>query len=365
VRNLTFEGLTFAYADYNLLEVAGSRGKATVQTATVVTAFANPNWHYDVYRDYDVLPGAIVFNGVEGLRFIRNTVEHTGSEGIVMSNGIRDTDAVGNVIRDCGGSAITLGHPQHVYENDTPDLKYPTGAAVEHEKYPAGTEAAPRRVRIADNFLPDNAALFNGHTIITVFYGERVSIEHNWIPNAPYSGMNVGWGWCDFDGCAQPSTPQWGNAPRPSVFPGRPTTVCRNNVIRANRVEDTMSILHDGGGIYTLGNQPGTIIESNYVRNSQQAIYTDEGSANLISRYNVVQSPYTNAHFAEDFGRKHSIVVQHYFITEPKWKVTAPDCSFTQYTVCSNGVWPREARDIIRESGIEPAFQDIIPAQKN
>jgi hypothetical protein len=281
---------------------------------------------------------------------------------MVMSNDIRDTDVVGNVIRDCGGSAITLGHPQHVYENDTPDLTHPTGAGVDEEKYSAGTEAAPRRVRIANNFLPDNAALFNGHTIITVFYGEHVCIEHNWIPNAPYSGMNVGWGWCDFDGCDQPKTPQWGSAPRPSVFPGFPTTVCRNNLIRANRVEDTMSILHDGGGIYTLGNQPGTIIERNYVRNSQQAIYTDEGSANLISRYNVVQSPYTNAHFAEDFGRKHSIVVQHYFITEPKWKVSAPDCSFTQYTICSNAVWPPLAQAIIRESGLEPAFQDIVPA---
>ena len=365
VRNLTFEGLTFACADYNLLDVAGSHGKATVQTATAVTAFANANWHYDVYRAYDVLPGAIIANAVEGLELIRNVIQHTGSDGVVMSNDIKDTRIVGNVIRDCGGGAITLGHPQHVYENDTPDLKYPTGAGIEHEKFPAGTEAAPRRVEIANNFLPDNSTLFNGHTIITVFYAEQVCIRHNWIPNAPYSGMTVGWGWCDFDGSALADNPQWGHAPRPAVFPGKPTTVCRNNLVRANRVENTMMILRDGGGIYTLGNQPGTMIERNYVRNSQQAIYTDEGSANLMSRDNVVESPYTNAHFAEDFGRKHSIVVQNYFITEPKWKVTAPDCYFTHYTICTNAVWPLPAQAIIGGSGLEPAFQDIVPADWN
>lgn len=362
VRNLTFEGITFAYADYNLANIAGSCGKATVQNATVVTAFANANWHLDVYRAYDVLPAAITANAVEGIELLRNVIMHTGSEGVVMCNDINDSQIVGNVIRDCGGSAITLGHPQHVYENDTPDLKNSQGAGIEHEKFPAGRESAPRQVEIANNFLPDNAALFNGHTIITVFYAEAVRIEHNWIPNAPYSGMNLGWGWCDFDGSAVADNPQWGHAPRPAVFPGKPTTVCRNNLVRANRVENTMTILRDGGGIYTLGNQPGTIIERNYVRKSEQSIYTDEGSANIVSQYNVIESPYTRAHFAEDFGRKHSIAVQNYFITEPKWKVTAPDCSFTNYTICTNAVWPPEAQTIVRASGIEPEFQDIVPA---
>ena len=143
VRNITFEGLNFAYTDYNLMEIDGSHGTATVQTACIYTAFANPNWHYDVYRSYDVLPGAIIANAIEGIEFTRNTIAHTGCQGIVMSNEISDVRIVGNVIRDAGGSAITLGHPQHIYENDTPDLKHPEGAGIEHEKFPAGTEIDP------------------------------------------------------------------------------------------------------------------------------------------------------------------------------------------------------------------------------
>jgi len=363
VRNITFDGLTFAYTDYNLMEIDGSHGKATVQTACINTAFANPNWHLDAYRAYDVLPGVIVANAIEGVEFTRNTIRHTGCEGIVMSNDINESRVVGNVIRDAGGSAITLGHPQHIYENDTPDLKHPNGAGIEHEKFKAGTESIPRRVLISNNFLPDNAALFNGHTIITVFFANQVTVEHNLIPNAPYSGMNFGWGWCDFDGSAVATHPQWGAGQRPSVIPGKPTTVAGNNRIHANRVEHTMAILHDGGAIYTLGMQPGTVIDRNYVCRTEHGIYTDEGSAFIACRENVIQSPFTNAHFAWNFGRKHSITIDHYFVTENRWGVRAPNCPITNTVLCQSGAWPAEAQAIINESGLEPAWKFIAPAE--
>jgi hypothetical protein len=361
VRNLTFEGLTFANTDYNLLDVAGSRGKATLQTACVCTAFGNPNWHLDMYRDYDVLPGTIEGNAIEGVEFVRDTITHTGSEGLVLTNDINTTRVEGNVIRDTGGSAITLGHPQHIYENDTPDMKNADGAGIEHEKFPAGTESIPRKVVIANNFLADDAVLFNGHTVITVFFANEVTIAHNWIPSAPYSGMNIGWGWGDFDGSDSPSN-QWGMGQRPSVLPGKPTTVAGNNHIIGNRVEDTVSVLHDAGGIYLLGASPGTVIERNYVRRTEKAIYTDEGSAGISSHDNVVQSPYLVAHWADNFGRKHDITVDHYFVTEDKFNVAAPGSSVTNTVVCQAGAWPPEAQAIIDQSGLEPAWRSIIPA---
>jgi len=362
VRNLTFEGLTFDCTDYNLLDVAGSHGVATLQTACVYTAFANPNWHLDLYRAFDVLPGAIEADAIEGVDFIRNTVSHTGCEGIVLCNDISDSRVLGNVIRDTGGSAISLGHPQHVYENDTPDLKNPAGAGIEHERFPAGTEAAPRRVLISNNFLPDDAVLFPGHTIITVFFANSVTVEHNWIPSAPYSGINFGWGWCDFDGSPVAVSPAWGFGSRPSVLPGKPTTVAGNNRIHANRIENTMLMLHDGGGIYTLGNQPGTVIDRNYVHHSEKAIYTDEGSTGIYTHDNVVQSPFFMAHWADDNGRNHNITIDHYFVTENKFAVAAPGCKVTNTVLCQAGHWPPEAQAIIDESGLEPAWRSIIPA---
>jgi hypothetical protein len=362
VRNITFDGLTFAHTDYNLMEIEGSHGTATVQTACINTAFANPNWHYDVYRSYDTLPGAIIGNAIEGVEFTRNTIAHTGCQGIVMSNDVSDVRIVGNVIRDTGGGAISLGHPHHTYENDTPDLKHPEGAGIEREKFPAGTEAIPRRVMISNNFLPDNAALFNGHTIITVFYAYQVSIEHNWIPSAPYSGMNVGWGWCDFDGSDVANHPQWGQGSRPSVFPGRPTMVAGNNRIHANRVERTMSILHDGGAIYTLGRQPGTLIDRNYCRRSSWTIYNDEGSTLMVNRANVLEGPFDLAYYGGDYGRKHNLLVEGCFATEDKWNFSSPGTKGVNNTVSSPAAWPAEAQAIINESGLEPAWKSIIPA---
>jgi hypothetical protein len=358
VRNLIFDGLTFAYTDYNLMDIDGSVGKATVQTATINTAFANSNWHYDVYRAYDVLPGAIIANGIENVEFIGNTIKHTGCEGLALNNGINNVRVVGNVISDAGGSAIVVGHPQHVYENDTSDLKYENGVGIEKEKYPQGSESAPRNILIANNFLPDNGALFNGHTVITVFFANGITIEHNWIPNAPYSGMNVGWGWCDFDGVAVVPEGSLKGA-RPSVFPGKPTTVAGNNIIRANRVENTMSILHDGGSIYTLGNMPGSIIERNYVSNSEKGIYTDEGSANIVSRFNVVEGARKQVHYADRRGRKRNVKVEHYFTDTDAFGVDAKYNMSTNHVICFPDNWPAEAQAIIDASGLEPKFKSI------
>ncbi len=55
--HITFRGLTFAYSDWNLAEVDGSHGNATVQGCTYMNKFSTGNWHDDMYRSYDVAPG--------------------------------------------------------------------------------------------------------------------------------------------------------------------------------------------------------------------------------------------------------------------------------------------------------------------
>jgi hypothetical protein len=131
---------------------------------------------------------------------------------------------------------------------------------------------------------------------------------------------------------------------RPSVLPGKPTSVAGNNHIHANRVEEHVSLLHDAGAIYTLGNQPGTVIDRNYVRRSEKAMYTDEGSTGIYSHDNVVQSPYYMAHWADNFGRKHDITVDHYFVTENKFTVEAPGCTVTNTVLCQAGQPGRRKR---------------------
>jgi len=63
-------------------------------------------------------------------------------------------------------------------------------------------------------------------------------VRHNEIRDFPYSGIAVGW-------C-------WGYAP----------TSCAGNRIEFNHIHHVMELIQDGGGIYTLGQQPGTVIRA-------------------------------------------------------------------------------------------------------
>jgi hypothetical protein len=68
--------------------------------------------------------------------------------------------------------------------------------------------------------------------------------------------------------------------------------VCRDNRIEFNHLHDLMRLRNDGGGIYTLSRQPGTIIRGNHIHDAGPGqpggIYLDEGSADIEVADNVV-----------------------------------------------------------------------------
>ena len=92
----------------------------------------------------------------------------------------------------------------------------------------------------------------------------------------PYSGISVGWGWADQANAAQ------------------------NNVVRYNRVWDVLNTMADGGALYTLSRQPGTVLAENYVFDIVRhpwlggyeinGIFMDEGSNLITVRDNVFQN---------------------------------------------------------------------------
>ena len=92
----------------------------------------------------------------------------------------------------------------------------------------------------------------------------------------PYTAVSVGWGWTV------------------------ETTPLKDNLIRRNRVHNVMRLLSDGGGIYTLSKQPGTIIAENYIFDIVRsewagefpisAIYLDEGSSLITLTNNVIEN---------------------------------------------------------------------------
>ncbi len=98
------------------------------------------------------------------------------------------------------------------------------------------------------------------------------NIIHNEISNIPYTGVSLGWGWS--------STTN--------------STTAHDNLIANNLITDLTQRGRDGGGIYTLGPEPGTLIDSNVIRRMKgdyACYYLDEGSALITLKNNVCDLP--------------------------------------------------------------------------
>ena len=373
VQYITMKGLTIAHSDWGLQKVGDSYGKSTVQAGTVYTAFSTDNWHYDMYRNLDTLPGAIQMEFAHHISILDGAIKLTGAEGVNMKNDVEDCEVTGCYFYQTGGSGVVVGNPQHIYENDSlePEVyvhrvdQKPEneilGATADKEKYQNGLEAVPRNDRITNNLFYECSQLFPSNVTITSFYTQNLLVQNNILKNTAYSGMSIGWGWCNFDGKPDGFL-DWGSANNQggSVLPGYPTETCRENKILNNRIDDTMQILNDGGSIYTLGKQDGTQIEGNYLRNSEHTLYQDEGSAYFAPiKNNVSSGRISDAIYAGEYGRKHDLLYDNNYSTSNNCYTAEKESihiNNENFHYQSDGVWPLEAYEITVNSGLTKSY---------
>ncbi|GII81380.1 hypothetical protein Sru01_63620 [Sphaerisporangium rufum] len=348
VRNITFSGLTVQHSDWNLFNVAGSVLKQAQQGNLGAQAYAKQNFHAYYYRNVDTAPGAVQVDNADGLVLQNNRVQHTGVDGISLTNDVVNTQLIGNSTNDIAGSAIAVGHPQHVYIGDY--------TSSNREKYPVAVEGAPKSIKIENNYIYDSAVLFNGHSPITAYFADGLSIQHNRIEKSPWSGITLGWGWWNFDGSSG------------SIAPNRPTNTAKNNTIAYNHIIDTVQRLSDTAPIYTLGAQPGTTITNNYLQGvpsgHKYGLHPDEGSAYMTFRDNVlsVDKNVTWLINSDDFGRKHDLsITQTYGPINKVSNKNLPNSTVQDIIVSSDYVWPAAAYGIAVNSGLQDAYRGIIP----
>ncbi|GIG16633.1 hypothetical protein Cme02nite_49650 [Catellatospora methionotrophica] len=347
-RNITLSGLTVQHSDWNLFTVAGSSYKQAQQGNLGATAYAKGNFHVYHYRNVDVTPTAVDIQNADGILLQRNRIQHTGADGVGMVNDVQNSSLIGNFTNDIAGSAVSVGHPQHVYIGDH--------TSSNREKYPVGVEGLPKSIEIRNNYLYDSAVLFNGHSPVTAYFVDTLTVQRNRIEKAPWSGITMGWGWWNFDGSAG------------SIAPNRPTTTARNNNISYNHFVDTVQRLSDTAPIYTLGSQPGTTISDNYLQGvpsgHKYGLHPDEGSAYLTFRDNVlsVDKNVTWLVNSDDWGRKHDLsITQTYGPVNKVSNKNLPGSTVHDILVSSDYVWPAAAYGIAVNSGLEDAYRSIIP----
>ena len=193
-------------------------------------------------------PGAVHVSAAKGVRLENCAVLHTGAYGAVFTHGSEDCALECCEFADMGAGGIRIGDG---WEKDRPI-------------------AVSRRCVVRDCIIEGCGRVDPAGVGVWVGHGAENIISHNTIHDLYYSGISVGWNW----------------SLRKTSY---------GNIIEWNHIYDIgQHVLSDMGGIYLLGNQPGTVERYNHIHHVTRAnncafgVYFDSGTANVTVSNNVV-----------------------------------------------------------------------------
>jgi hypothetical protein len=228
VANISFEGLRFEYSNWDL----PSRNGFINGQAGMYNTKADEQNNQFVKRP----SAAILLKNAKNIRFTGNLFQNMGATAIDLVEGTNQCKIVGNVIRSIAGSGVMIG----AFTNG-PNAEF-------HIPYnPVDKHEICTDDEISNNYIYEVARDYIGTCPVAAGYPAGLKITHNKIFNAPYCGISLGFGWTS----------------KPNAM--------RDNVVANNEIFDVMNLLCDGGAIYTLSLQPGTIIRENYIHDIKRS----------------------------------------------------------------------------------------------
>ncbi len=223
-----------------------------------------------------------------------------------------------------------------------------------------------KNIRIINNGISEYGRYYYNAVGVLVIHANSVEISHNEIHDGYYTAVSVGWVW------------------------GYAYSVTYNNRICDNLIYNIgQGWLSDMGGIYTLGNQPGTVISGNVIHNVSAdsgeggyggwGIYLDEGSSYITVEKNLVYacgSDAYNLHYgsyntvrnnifalsgesqcsvvsnfsraiANDGGKMAADVYNNIFLTDKKTRAVSHISDKTAWNEYNNTYWDLSDKDDI------------------
>jgi hypothetical protein len=249
LEHLTLRGVRFAHASWPIPEYGYAEGQA---------AFYERRDREGSDGTRDAVPAALELAWARGCAIERCTVESVGGGGVWLGPGCRDCTITDCVIRDTGANGVMLGEG--------------SGRQVDGRPW---WQSAPAQVasgnRLQRSLVERCGRRFFGAVGVWIGLAEETVVEHCELRELPYTGVSVGW--------------RWDETPTP----------CRANRVEGNHIHHVMQTLSDGGGIYTLGYQPGTVLRGNAIhdvpanagRAPSNGIFLDQGTSGLLVEDNA------------------------------------------------------------------------------
>ncbi len=212
-------------------------------------------------------PAAVEAVGARNCSVEGCELAHLGTYGVWLRFGCQDNRIARNRIHDLGAGGVRLGE----------------------QSDPRTEPEAAQRNTVDNNLIHDGGQIDPGAVGVWIGRTSYNRVSHNEICDLYYTGISVGW--------------SWGYAP----------TSAHHNVVEFNHIHDIgRGVLGDMGGIYCLGDSPGTVLRNNLVHDvydhgtGSLAIYTDEGSTGILIENNIGYGT-TYANFHQHYGKENIV----------------------------------------------------------
>lgn len=236
VEHVQFRGVSFVHTDW----LPPAYGYIGTQAAHFGRTMEEP---------VGIPPGAIEITHACDCAFEDCRIAHAGANGIALGAGTARNAIAHCEIEDIAANGVMvgwrgLGELEQGVGNRSLDADWPDPADA-----PVGNRVTRCALRGCGAVYHGAVALFDAFSIGTRF-------DHNLVAHMPYTGISIGFRWSE-----------------------DPTSQ-RQCTVAHNHIHDVMREVADGGGIYTLGWQPGTVLLGNHIHDVHRSAFTSGNAPN-------------------------------------------------------------------------------------